>query len=393
MTMQQLRVLVVDSEPAMRQAIGRVLGKEPIHLHEFEDDVTFVMDESTTGAEAEMKLQFLAPDLLILDDNLPDVEAMHFIESLSQRKLDLLVILMSAYASVETVVAATRLGAYDFLAKPFTPEEIRASIRKAAKHLLLRRHARKLALEKRAARFQAMSVLAHELKSPLASIDGYLRILKDGTVVKDESTTRRIIDRSMIRLDGMRKLIIDLLDLTRLESGQKHREKIDINLCELAQAAFDISDIQAKEHGITLKLDCDEHAVIKADRGEMEIVMNNLVSNAVKYNRENGSVLVTIRCNQERLNWSVADTGIGMSPSDAAKAFDEFYRAKNIHTRNILGSGLGLSVVKKIITLYQGDISVESKENEGSTFRITIDCDPVINTTLDTGSLAFLGGR
>lgn len=391
--MQQLRVLIVDSEPAMRQAIIRVLGKEPIQIHEFDDDVIFSLDESPTGSDAEMKLQFLAPDLVILGDNLPDVDAMEFIESLSQRKLDLLVILMSAYASVETVVAATRLGAYDFLAKPFTPAEIRASIRKAAKHLLLRRHAQMLAQEKRVARFQAMSVLAHELKSPLASIDGYLRILKDGSVVKDVATTQRIIDRSIVRLDGMRKLIIDLLDLTRLESGQKQREKIDVNLCELANTAFDINFIIAKEREIEMVLECDEDAIIKADRGEMEIIMNNLVSNAVKYNRDKGTVTVTIQRRQNRILWTVTDTGIGMSQTDAEKVFEEFYRAKNIHTRNILGSGLGLSVVKKIVTLYQGDITVESKENVGSTFKIIIDSDPVVNLAMDTGSLAFLGGR
>lgn len=391
--MQQLRVLIVDSEPAMRQAIIRVLGKEPIQIHEFDDDVIFSLDESPTGSDAEMKLQFLAPDLVILGDNLPDVDAMEFIESLSQRKLDLLVILMSAYASVETVVAATRLGAYDFLAKPFTPAEIRASIRKAAKHLLLRRHAQMLAQEKRVARFQAMSVLAHELKSPLASIDGYLRILKDGSVVKDVATTQRIIDRSIVRLDGMRKLIIDLLDLTRLESGQKQREKNDVNLCELANTAFDINFIIAKEREIEMVLECDEDAIIKADRGEMEIIMNNLVSNAVKYNRDKGTVTVTIQRRQNRILWTVTDTGIGMSQTDAEKVFEEFYRAKNIHTRNILGSGLGLSVVKKIVTLYQGDITVESKENVGSTFKIVIDSDPVVNLAMDTGSLAFLGGR
>jgi two-component system, sensor histidine kinase and response regulator len=391
--MAQLRVLVVDSDPAMRQALGRVLGKEAVRLHEFDEDVTLVIDESATGAEAEMKIQFLAPDLIILDDNLPDVEAMHFIESLSQRKLDLLVILMSAYASVETVVNATRLGAYDFLAKPFTPEEIRASIRKASKHLLLRRHARKLAEEKRAARFQAMSVLAHELKSPLASIDGYLRILKDGTVTKDESTIQRILDRSMARLDGMRKLIVDLLDLTRLESGQKQREKVDVNLCDMAKAAFEVNDVLAKERSISLKLECSEPVVIKADSGEMEIVMNNLVSNAVKYNRTEGFVTVKLEKDQGRILWTVTDTGIGMSTQEADKVFEEFYRAKNIHTRNILGSGLGLSVVKKIVALYQGEISVQSVENVGTTFHIVLDSDPSVNVAMDTGSLAFLGGR
>ena len=191
----------------------------------------------------------------------------------------------------------------------------------------------------------------------------------------------------------MRKLIIDLLDLTRLESGQKQREKIDVNLCELANTAFDINFILAKEREIEMVLECDEDAIIKADRGEMEIIMNNLVSNAVKYNRDKGTVTVTIQRRQNRIIWTVTDTGIGMSQTDAEKVFEEFYRAKNIHTRNILGSGLGLSVVKKIVTLYQGDITVESKENVGSTFKIIIDSDPVVNLAMDTGSLAFLGGR
>lgn len=391
--MTQLRVLMVDSEPAMRRAISRVLEKEPVRLHEFDQDVTFVIEESTSGADAELKLQFLTPDLVIVDDNLPDVEAVHLIEGLAHRKMDLLVILMSAYASVESIVMATRHGAYDFLAKPFTPEEVRASLRKAAKHLLLRRHARKLAEEKRTARFQAMSVLAHELKSPLASIDGYLRILRDGSVVKDPGTTQRIVDRSLIRLDGMRKLILDLLDLTRLESGQKQRKKEAVNLRTLAEQAFETAEVQAKARGISLNLDCDSEITVKADSGEMEIVMNNLVSNAIKYNRDNGAVNVTIREDKGRITWRVADTGIGMSPEETAKVFEEFYRAKNERTRNILGSGLGLSVVKKIVTLYQGDITVTSTENEGTEFTIVLDTDPTVNTAADTGSLAFLGGR
>ena len=82
-----------------------------------------------------------------------------------------------------------------------------------------------------------------------------------------------------------------------------------------------------------------------------------------------------------------------MSPEESVKVFEEFYRVKNSKTRNILGSGLGLSVVKKIITLYQGEISVESTENVGTTFRIVLDSDPTVNTSADTGSLAFLGGR
>ena len=135
----------------------------------------------------------------------------------------MLTIMITAYASIETAVTATKRGAYDFLAKPFTPDELKSTIRKAAARLILAKQARKLAEEKRQVRFEFIRVLGHELKAPLNAVAGYLRMFKERSLGDDPAAYDEGIDRSLIRIDGMQKLIADLLDLTQIESGRKNR--------------------------------------------------------------------------------------------------------------------------------------------------------------------------
>ncbi|MFG0251697.1 MAG: sensor histidine kinase, partial [Phycisphaerales bacterium JB038] len=181
-----------------------------------------------------------------------------------------------------------------------------------------------------------------------------------------------MVNRCAARAQGMRKLIVDLLDLTRIESGQKRREIARLNLREVVTASVDAVAIDARARDIEIHVDCPESLVIDADRGELEIILNNLVSNAVKYNRDGGGVEIRLAADQDRLSIEVQDSGIGMKPEDAKRLFNDFVRIKNAQTANILGSGLGLSIVKKIASLYGGEVGVESEEGRGSTFRVTL---------------------
>ena len=182
----------------------------------------------------------------------------------------------------------------------------------------------------------------------------------------------KIIDRSLVRLEGMRKLIVDLLDLTRIESGEKQRRIGEVNIGDIAQQSIETMLPMAGERDIVMNLDCPEQVVIPADPDEIEIICNNLISNAVKYNRDNGRVDVVIRDNGGVVTIKVSDTGIGMTEEDAARLFNDFVRIKNEKTRSILGSGLGLSILKKLVQLYHGDITVESTPDVGSTFSVTL---------------------
>jgi two-component system sensor histidine kinase/response regulator len=374
----RLAVLVVDDEEGMRLGVGRSLRHFTMETEDGRQTVLLDVEEASSGEEAIDLMQKKHFDIVLLDNKMGGISGIDVLTWIDQQDLDLLAIMMTAYASIETAVTATKQGAYDFLPKPFTPAELKVSVRQAAEHLLALRQARKLEDEKRRVRFQFISVLAHELKAPLGAIEGYLYLLRDGTGVDDPAVYQRVVARSLIRLSGMRKLIYDLLDLTRLESGEKARELTDVDVLESARKAIETMKPDADLRGISIQLSCvSESVLIPGDRGELEIVFNNLISNAVKYNRDNGSVKVSVTDIDQAVEIAVSDTGIGMTKDEVEKLFGEFVRIKNEKTKNILGSGLGLSILKKIALLYNGDVTVESVPDSGTTFTVILKKEPV----------------
>jgi signal transduction histidine kinase len=369
MRVETLRILVVDDEAGIRMGVQRVLRGFTVTVPEFDKEVQFEAFQAETAEQALDFIREAPPQILLLDNKLPGMSGLEMLERVAGMNLDMLVIMITAYASIETAVRATKEGAYDFLPKPFTPTELKTTVRKATEHLIVAQHAKELAAEKRKVRFQFISVLAHELKAPLNAIDGYLSILGDNPR-EDPALMHSMVQRCRVRTDYMRKMIADLLDLTRIESGQKTRQLVEVNLVDVAQAAIDTNAPEAAQHGITMQLHADAPVLLRADRAEMDIVMNNLVSNAVKYNRAEGRVDVCLLRNGDQAEVRVTDTGIGMTQPECARLFNEFVRIKNDKTKDILGSGLGLSILKKLAQLYHGDIKVSSEPDVGSTFTI-----------------------
>jgi signal transduction histidine kinase len=369
----RLQVLVVDDEAGMRLGIERALRNFSVHLPDVNGEVSFAVESVESGETALARIESAPPDILLLDHKLPGMTGLDVLSELAETRREVLTIMITAYASLDTAITATKRGAYDFLAKPFTPEEVKAAVRKAAKHLILQRQARRLAEEKRQVRFQFISVLGHELKAPLGAIEGYLNILKDRTAGEDPVIYRQAVERSMVRIQGMRKLILDLLDLTRIESGNRPRDLRDLDLCETAEGCIETVLPEASARQISVELQAAGPVRMVADRGELEIVLNNLLSNAVKYNHDGGRVTIALGVQGDQVRIAASDTGIGMTPQESGQLFQEFFRVKNQHTRHILGSGLGLSIVKRIAALYGGGVSVESQAGVGSTFTVLLD--------------------
>jgi two-component system, sensor histidine kinase and response regulator len=366
---QTLRVAMVDDEEPLCLGVRRILAKYHMRVADVQVDVDYSFTYFTNG---EGLVDAIGAgqdfDLLLLDLKLPGMSGLDVLTALNERDHEILTIMITAYATFETAVQATKLGAYDFLPKPFSPEELRYAVRKATSQFVLSREARKLAEEKRQVRFNFISVLAHELKAPLNAIEGYLNIMRT-----DETPEHLpMIERSLLRLEGMKKLIFDLLDLTRIESGQKQRAFMDVDVAEAAARAVELLVADAKARDIAIEVKSDGPVTMTADPSEIEIILNNLVSNAVKYNRDHGSVWVRLRREGDETVIEVEDTGIGLSPAEAAKLFNEFTRIKNEDTVKILGSGLGLSTVHKLAQLYGGDATVCSEKHAGSTFTVTL---------------------
>ena len=370
--MQRLRTLVVDDEPHIRTAIERTLELLEFPIADIEETVTFGFEEAGSAEEALEIIEAGAPEILLLDLKLPGMSGLDLLERVGPKMSETLVIMITAYASIETAVRATKSGAYDFLAKPFTPEELEHVLQKASRHIVTAKQARALAAEQRQVRFQFLSVLAHELKAPLNAIEGYLDTVIDRTAGDNPAVYEEMMRRCRTRAQYMRKLIIDLLDLTRIESGKKKREITDVPVAAIADLAKDTMLPEAEARNISISVACDPDLVLRGDPGEIEMVFNNLISNAVKYNKDNGKV--TVRCERDGdcVVIAVSDTGIGMTEEERAQLFESFSRVKNDKTFGILGSGLGLAIVKKVATIYNGDASVQSAPDEGSTFTVRL---------------------
>jgi len=370
--MTSLNVLIVDDEPGMRLGAERTLSNYTFRLEEFNDTITFDISLAEDGKSAFEVINSKKIDLLILDHKLPDTQGLEILSKIKEEHSNILTIMITAYASLEVAVSATKHGAFDFLAKPFTPDELRNTVKKAAEHVYLNRKAQELEEEKRQVRFQFISVLAHELKSPLSAVQNYLLIMNDKLYGNDLSKYSEMLSRSMIRIDGMRKLIADLLDLTKIESGKKERKISNIDIIPIIKEHLEDTEVAASQKGINIEKHFNEKLFFNIDKEELAIILNNILTNAVKYNKENGQVLFSTEISNNNLIIKCKDTGIGMTQEEKDRLFNEFVRIKNSKTKDIPGSGLGLSILKKLVDLYKGSIEVNSEPDKGTEFIITL---------------------
>jgi len=370
--MEKLKVLIVDDEPGIRSGIDRILRNYTVGFPFMESDFAFDIIEVETGEKALEIIGKEQIDIILLDNKLPGIQGIEVLETINKMQYDAVVMMITSYASLDLAVKATNNGAYNFVPKPFTPQELKSSMESITKHLYLKRMTRKLNNAGKEIRFQFLSVLSHELKSPINAVEGYLKIMQEKQVGDNIDDYQVMIDRSITRIKGMRNLIMDLLDLTKMESGKKIREIKNIDIHELAKLTIHSIEPLAIQRNVAIYFDAEENIYMNADSDEIEIILNNLLSNAVKYNKEGGKVNFTIKVLNDEIKFIVHDTGIGMTEEEISRLFHDFVRIKNKKTIDITGSGLGLSIMKKMVDLYGGTIDVSSVPDEGSTFTVTL---------------------
>jgi len=370
--MSIFKILIVDDEDGIRAGTKRILQNFHVDYPFMDEHIEFEVLEAASGEEGIEIIDNEQPDIILLDNKLPGIQGVEVLEYVKNKQYDIVVVMITSYASLELAVKATRDGAYDFIPKPFTPQELRSSIENITKQLFLKRMTQKLNTAGKAIRFQFLSLLSHELKAPLNAIEGYIKIIREKQSGNLVDTYEEMLDRSLERIKGMRTLILDLLDLTKIESGKPTQRFDTVDLRTIAQISVDTLRPYAIQKDVDIYLNVREKVLMKADPGEIEIIFNNLISNAVKYNKTGGRVDLFIEKLPAAAKISVSDTGIGMSDEEKNKIFDDFVRIKNIKTRNITGSGLGLSIVKKIVEMYKGSIAVQSIPDKGTTFAIIL---------------------
>ncbi len=220
-----------------------------------------------------------------------------------------------------------------------------------------------------------VNMVVHELRSPLVAIRQLNSVLIEGLAGPLGDKQKDFIDRGMKKIDSLLELINDLLDVAKIEAGKYVQHRVPTDIGEIIEQVVTLMEPRARDQNIELTFTCKNLKPVQADPKNMEEVFNNLVSNAINYSPGGGKVSVTAKGLGEYMEIKVSDTGVGIPEEEIPKIFDKFYRVKNPKTRQVVGTGLGLPIVKGIVEAHQGTIEVDSKPDQGTTFRILL---PVI---------------
>ncbi len=366
-----VRVLVVDADADLRRLAAESLRGRAVPLPGGGDAVLEV-EEASSSCRCCARIAAFSPDILILDNELSCAAGADLMAQAREGRSELAVIMTESFPTYAAAVDVARRGAVDFLPKPFTPGQLLEAVARALRFLEETRRERLHALEKRRIRFEFVSVLAHELKAPLAAAESALQILDAGTLGAALPPYAPLVERALARLEAARRLVGDLLDLTRVESGERPRALEFLDLARLARAVLEEAGPAARGRGVALSLDAPEPFMVRADRWEVESILQNLVSNAVKYNRDGGAASLRLWQDTDHVFIEARDTGIGMTPAETAGLFHEFGRVRKRETERIPGTGLGLALVRKLAALYDGGVAVESVPGEGSVFTVRL---------------------
>lgn len=219
-------------------------------------------------------------------------------------------------------------------------------------------------------RSEFFSNVSHELKTPMTSIKGYSELLSQGFITNEQQKDI-IIKKIDNEVDHMAGLINDILMLSRLENEESQVEMITLKIKEMTMEVLESHETEIKRSHITIDTDFKEVEFI-GDHFQIYTLLNNLIGNAIKYNKQDGEIWIDIILENKVLKIKVKDTGIGIPKKDQTRIFERFYRVDKGRSRQLGGTGLGLAIVKHIVNLYKGTIHLESELNQGTTITIVL---------------------
>ena len=220
-------------------------------------------------------------------------------------------------------------------------------------------------------RQEFLSNVSHELRTPLTSILAFVETLEDGAL-EDEENNRRFLSVIRRNAERMHHLIDDILELSAIEAGKVTMRRKRIKLAPLVEDVWSSLTKKAQRRNISLKNEILNGTTIFADSHRLEQILTNLMGNAIKFNRDGGSVIVSQEKRGDFIQISVTDTGEGIEPEHLPRIFERFYRTDTARSRELGGTGLGLAIVKHLARLHGGEARVVSSIGNGSTFTVEL---------------------
>jgi len=368
-------IVVIDDDYAMRLSCEQILGKTGFEVHSYED-----------GARGLEGVAELRPALVVVDLKMPGLSGLDVIPRIREIDPGIVIVVITGYATIGTAVDAMKAGAYDFLPKPFSPDELRLIVRRGLERRRLLKESQQGEVERELMKRRFVTFVSHQLKPPLVAVHQYLEVLQRlGDDAGAGAKRLEWIERCLVRTREMRTLIDDWLTLSQLEGGTLSRHRVDFDLRELlGHLVAEHAELAAGED-VRLELIPGPPLPVHGDRTCLSVLFENLLANAVKYNHPDGAVRVEGRVDSGEVVVAITDTGMGIPAGDLPYLFDEFYRVRRSGGEAVAGTGLGLPISRRVALEMGGTIEVESTEGTGSTFRVRLPSRPATST--DTESI------
>jgi signal transduction histidine kinase len=356
------RVFVIDDDDVMLLVCRRTLEKDG-----------YLVETFSNGRDGLRRLEDVRPQLLLVDLKMPELNGLEVIARVRAIDADVVIAVITGYPTIATAVDAMKAGAYDFLPKPFTPDELRLIARRGCERWQLVHESQRLRRQKEAAERRFVTFVSHELKSPLAAIRQYLDVLLFTFGKELPPTALPWIARSRTRIEEMLAMISDWLALAKLERGMLGEQNVTANLCDVIAQVKEATQSQAEAARVEVATDLPREAVlVRGDPVSLATVASNLVGNAITYNRPGGRVAVRVAADDRRATLEVRDTGIGIPADCLPRIFDEFYRVGRERGLDVPGTGLGLAICRRIVTELGGTIDAQSTPGQGTTFTVRL---------------------
>jgi signal transduction histidine kinase len=360
------KVVVIDDEEIVLDSCREILAGEEYEIATAPD--------ASTGLKVVREYQ---PALVLVDLKMPGMSGFELLEAIRQLDPRMVSIVITGYATVESAVEAMKKGAYDFLPKPFSPDELRLIVRRGIEKHKLVLETIALRHEKEMLRRNFAAVVSHELKAPLAALQQQLYALSHelaGTLTEQQ---RARLERMKTRLDDLLKMIhtwlrVITVDITRI------RDSFQPVLLRtvLAKAVESVQPFSVRQD-VAIDVVCPVPELkVNGDEGTLVEAVTNLLSNAIKFSHPGSRVVARAQPSNQHVAISVTDSGVGIAEEELPFLFNGFRGQKAPDGER--GAGLGLAITRRIVEAHGGTITVQSALGKGSTFIILLPaCGPV----------------
>lgn len=364
-------VLIVDDLQQNLEILGNILSSLKVKIA-----------VAMNGKQAINITYKKKPDLLLLDISMPEMDGFEVCKKIKENPEteDIPIIFLTAKTETEDIVKGFELGAVDYITKPFKALELLARVKtqldlKRSRDLINKQISELEKLNENKDKF--MSLISHDLRGPFTGFLGLTKFLDENldSFSPDEiKEIARVLHNSLLR---QYQLLENLLEWSKIQIGSFKTNKQKINVSEIVNNKIELFQISAKSKKIELISYISENTYIYADKIMISSVIHNLISNAIKYSKTGGKVIINSTNKDNYVEISISDNGVGISEEKLAKLFHSESSFTTPGTNNEVGSGLGLLITKELLEMNDGKITVESKENIGTTFYILIPSEEI----------------